>query len=74
MDKLILSAAGNENNINEDADTILILFLLSKTQNYMFLQQLYQQETIRNYQNFLAKDLKDQFIMMNIKQKVIIKI
>ena len=37
MDKLILSAAGNENNINEDADTILILFLLSKTQNYMFL-------------------------------------
>ena len=24
----------------------------------------------KNYQNFLAKDLKDQFIGMNIKQKV----
>ena len=47
----------------------MILFLLSKTQNCMFLLQLYQQETIRNYQNFLAKDLKDQFIGMNTKQK-----
>ena len=28
----------------------------------------------KNYQNFLAKDLKDQFIGMNIKQKVRIKI
>ena len=34
---------------------------------------LYQQETIRNYQNVLVKDLKDQFIGMNIKQKVKIK-
>ena len=34
----------------------------------MFLFSLYQQETIKNYQNFLVKDLKDQFIGMNIKQ------
>ena len=35
---------------------------------------LYQEETIKNYQNVLVKDLKDQFIRMNIKQKVRIKI
>ena len=40
----------------------------------MFLLSLYQQETIKNYQNFLAKDLKDGFIGMNIKQKVRINI
>ena len=40
----------------------------------MFLLLLYQQETIKNYQNVLAKDFKDQFIGMNIKQKVRIKI
>ena len=49
----------------------IILFLLSKTQNYMFMLYLYQQETIKNYQNFLAKDLKDQsffsmFLIINI--------
>ena len=38
----------------------IILFLLSKTQNYMFMLYLFQQETIKNYQNFLAKNLKDQ--------------
>ena len=40
----------------------------------MFLLSLYLLKTIKNYQNFLAKDLKDQFIRMNIKQKVRIKI
>ena len=53
---------------------LIILFLLSKTQNSMFLLSLYQQETTKNYQNFLAKNLKDQLIGMNIKQKVRIKI
>ena len=48
--------------------------MLSKTQNRMFLLQLYQQEAIENYQKFLAKDFKDQFIEINIKQKVRIKI
>ena len=36
----------------------------------MFLLSLYLQKTIKNCQNVLAKDLKDQFIGMNIKQKV----
>ena len=40
----------------------------------MLQLQLYQQETIKNYQNLLVKDLKDQFIEINIKQKVRIKI
>ena len=52
---------------------LIILFLLSKKQNYMFHLYLYKQETIKNYQNFLGKDLKDQFIGMNVKQKVRIK-
>ena len=39
----------------------------------MFLSSLYQQNTIKNYQNFLAKNLKDRYIQMNIKQKVRIK-
>ena len=30
----------------------------------------HQQKTTKNYQNVLAKDLKDQFIRMNLKQKV----
>ena len=53
---------------------LTILFLLSNTQNYLFLLQLSQQETIKIYQNFFAKDSKDQFIGMNITQKVRIKI
>ena len=40
----------------------------------MSLLQLYQQETIKKYQNFLVKNLKDQFVGMNIKQNVRIKI
>ena len=40
----------------------------------MSLQSLYQQKIIKNYQNFLANDLKDQCIGINIKQKVTIKI
>ena len=39
----------------------------------MSLLPLYQQKTIGNYENFLAKDLKDQCIGMNIKQKMRIK-
>ena len=48
---------------------LIILFLFSKTQNYMFLLSLYQQKAIKNEQNFLAKDLKDHCIRINIKQK-----
>ena len=40
----------------------------------MFLLSPYQQKTIKNYQNFLEKDLKVWCIEMNIKQKVKIKV
>ena len=40
----------------------------------MFLSSLYQQKIVKNYQNFLVKDLKGQFIGINIKQEVRIKI
>ena len=40
----------------------------------MPLSSLCQQKAIRNHQNFLAKDLKDQCIGINIKQKVKTKI
>ena len=33
----VLCAAGNGNNINKDANANNIFFLLTKTQNYMFL-------------------------------------
>ena len=52
----------------------IMLFLLSKTQNYKSPLQLYQHEIIKNQQNFLAKDLKDQYTGMNIKKKKTIKI
>ena len=47
---------------------LIVFFLLLKAQHYMPLLSLYQQNTIKNYQNFLAKDLKDQFIGMTIKK------
>ena len=73
MEKVFfLSAAGAE--LILQMLILIILFSLSKTQNYMFLLFLYQQQTIKNYQNFLAKDLKDQFIGISMKQKVRIKI
>ena len=53
---------------------LIIIFLILKTQNYMILQSLYQQNAIKNYQNFVAKGLKDQCIGTNIKQKTRIKI
>ena len=40
----------------------------------MSLLSLYQQRTIKNYQNFLENDLKDRCLGINTKQKVRIKI
>ena len=51
--------------------TLMILLLPSKTQNYVSLLPLYQ--TIKSNQDFLVKDLKDQFIGINTKQKGKIK-
>ena len=53
---------------------LIILFSLSRTQNYMPLLSLYQQKTIKNYQNFIENDFKNKLAEMNIKQKVKIKI
>ena len=47
---------------------------LSKTQNCLLLLSLYQQKAIKNYENFLVKDLKDLYIGINIKQNLRMKI
>ena len=53
---------------------LIMLFSLSKTENDLFLLLLCEQKTIENYQNFLVQELNDQFIGMNINQKVRIKL
>ena len=50
------------------------LFSLSKTQNCLLLLSLYQQKAIKNYENFLVKDLKDLYTGINIKQNLRMKI
>ena len=55
----VLSAVVVDNN---DANSNNIIFT-------KFPLSLYQQKIIRNYQNFLVKDLKDQFIEKDIIQK-----
>ena len=49
---------------------LITLFLISKTQSYVPSINL----STKNNQNLLAKDFKGQFIGMNIKQNVKIKI
>ena len=53
---------------------LIMLFSLSKAENDLFLLSLYEQKTIENYQTFLVQELNDQFIGMNINQKVRIKL
>ena len=48
---------------------IVILILPLKTQKYIFLQRPYQQKTIKKYQTYLQKDLKDPFIQNEYKAK-----
>ena len=74
-----LKCHGLTGKLNQNLDRgrilkiIMITLILILSQNYMFLPSLYQQNTIKSYQNFLAKNLKDRYIQMNIKQKVRIK-
>ena len=49
---------------------LIIVVVLSKTQSYMSQSCFYQQMAIKNFQDFLAEDLKNQCIRTNIKQKV----
>ena len=48
---------------------LITLFLLSKTHSYLYVPAINLSKIIKNYQNFLGKGLKDQFIGMNIKKK-----
>ena len=67
----IVSAAGADNTNNIDSNNIILT--IKDTELYVPIVT-YQQKTIKNYQNFLAIDLKDQFIKMNMQEKVRIKI
>ena len=66
-----MSAGGadNINNINSNS----IIFTIEDTNLYVPVVTLSTRDN-KNHQNFLTKDLKDQLIAMNIKQKVRIKI
>ena len=71
-----MSAAGNDNlNDENDDNGKKIIFTIKDAKLCVPVVTLSdQRETIKNYKNFLAEDQKDQFIAMNIKQKVRIKL
>ena len=60
----VLSPVGND---NDNANNIIFTIRVTK---FYVPAVAYQQEAIKNYQNFLAKDSNGQFIGMNKKQKV----
>ena len=59
---------------NDDGNSNKTIFTIKDTKLFVSLYSLYQEEITKNYQNFLANNLKDQCIGMNIKQKVRTKI
>ena len=70
----VLSALGFVNADNDDsANSDNVIFYYKDTKLYVSLL-LYQQKIIKNYQNFLVKNLKDQCVGMAINQKIRIKI
>ena len=66
----VLSAAAAD---NANANPNNISFTIKDTRLYVSVVTLSTRDK-KNYQKFLAKDLKDQFIGINIKQEVRIKI
>ena len=62
----VLATGGNN---NDDAYSINIIFTVKDTKLFVPVVTLLAKDT-QNYQNLLAKDLKDQCVGMNIKQKV----
>ena len=62
----VLSAAGAD---NKDANFKNIVSTIKDTKLYVHVV-ISLAKAIKNYQNFLVKDLKDQFIGMKTKQKV----
>ena len=71
-----MSIVGTD-NFNGSNDANNIVFTIKDTKLYLpVVPKLYLPlalSSIKKYQNFLAKQFKDQFIGMNIKQKLIIK-
>ena len=61
-----MSTAGSD---NADTSPDNIFFTIKDTKLYVSVVTL----SAKNYQNFLGKDLKDQFIGMHIRQKLKIK-
>ena len=68
-----MSVASNENNITEDANVNIIIFTIKDTKLYVSVVTLSAKDN-QKLSKFLTKDLKDQFLGINIKQRLIIKI
>ena len=60
-------SANNNDNDNK------IIFTITGTKSYVPVVTLSERDNQKNHQNFLANDLKDQFIGMNIKQTMRMK-
>ena len=54
----VLPTAGNESNINKDANANNIIFTIKDTKLYVLVVTLSARDN-QNHQNFLAKDLKE---------------
>ena len=64
----VLSVANHENKINEDANANNIIFTIKNTKLYVLVVTL-SAKINQKLSNLLAKDLKDWFIGINIKEK-----
>ena len=64
----VLSVANNENKISEDANANNIIFTIKNTKLYVLVVTL-SAKINQKLSNLLAKDLKDRFIGINIKEK-----
>ena len=74
MDLSVLGVASTDND--DGANSNNIIFTLKDTELYVSVVTLSKKKkkAIKNYQNSSAKELKDLYCGMNIKQKVKIKI
>ena len=68
----VLSVAGNENNINENANALNIIFTIKDTKLYV-PKVILSAKINQKLSKLLRKGFEDQLIGMNIKQKVVIK-
>ena len=68
----VLSVAGNENNINENANALNIIFTIKDTKLYV-PKVILSAKINQKLSKLLRQGFEDQLIGMNIKQKVVIK-